>query len=259
MSERSDNPENRRKLLFLFSLVGIILITFIAVLFVSSYLGLLDDLNIPIVSGQSETETHGSIYNNITSQNGITLTSMMKSVELALAENRGSGWSASHPGWYISDARADYADSQGLSQHWTVAFRTDSSIMVAVLNNGVVSNVTIQGLPQDPDATANEADSGNGVAIVEQYPGYNGTAVNPAYRAGKNIFDTGNAMSLALKETGISLPQTSMPFTIVYENDGALAVYTIGYKDTVTSGRSFAVKMDAVSGHIISSARGVSE
>jgi hypothetical protein len=259
MSERSDNPENRRKLFFLFALIGIILIAFIAIVFVSSYLGLLNDLNIPVIGAQDKSEIHDSIYNTITSENGITLTSMIKSLDLVVTGKDGARWSASHPGWYVSDARADYADSQGLSQHWTVALRTDSSILVAIINNGQVSDVTVKDLPQDPAMQANEADSDNDAEIIEQYPGNNGTAINPVNLVGKNIFDTGNAMRLALTETGINLPQTSMPFSIIYENNGAMAVYTIIYKDAVTPQRSFVVKMDAVSGHILSSARGVSE
>ena len=66
-------------------------------------------------------------------------------------------------------------------------------------------------------------------------------------------------MRLALKETGINLPQTSMPFSITYEYKGEIAVYTITYTDAVTPSRSFVVQLDAVTGHILRSDRGVSK
>jgi hypothetical protein len=259
MSAGSDNSENRKKLFFTFGLLGIILIAFIAIVFVSNYIGLLDGIEIPFIGGHAETmaATVDTIHNDITTSNGITLTSMKKSVNLVTATSDGHRWAAANPDWYLYNARADYVNGQGLAQHWTVALQTDSSILVAVLNNGKVSSVVVHDILQDPAATANEADIDGTEEIVEQYPEANTTQTTPRYQP--NIFDTGNAMSLALKETGVSLPQSSMPFSLVYENKDDLAAYTIKYTDAVTPQRSFIVQLDAVTGHILRSDRGVSK
>ena len=157
-----------------FALIGIILIAFVAIVLIANYIGLPDGLSIPFVSGPDHAATtHNSIFDNTTSQNGIVLTSMMRSVDLVVAASGGSKWVASNPGWYLDNARADFADSQGLSQHWTLALRTDTSALVAVINNGQVSSVTVQDIPQSPDATANETDG----EVVEQYPEYNSTTI----------------------------------------------------------------------------------
>jgi hypothetical protein len=256
MSADSNNSENKKKLVFLFALIGIILIAFVAIVLIANYIGLPDGLSIPFVSGPDQAATtHNSIFDNTTSQNGIVLTSMMKSVDLVIAASGGSKWTASNPGWYLDNARADFADSQGLAQHWTLALRTDTSALVAVINNGQVSSVTVQDIPQSPDATANETDG----EVVEQYPEYSSTSITSQNHPGQDIFDTGNAMRLALKETGINLPQTSMPFSITYEYEDEIAVYTITYTDAVTPSRSFVVQLDAVTGHIMRSDRGVSK
>jgi hypothetical protein len=114
-------------------------------------------------------------------------------------------------------------------------------------------------MPQDADVAANETDNDVTGEIVEQYPVNNDTAITPSHWASQNIFDTGNALKLTLKETGVSLPQSSMPFSIAYECKDDLAVYTIKYTDAVTSQRSFVLQLDAVTGHIIRSDRGVSQ
>jgi hypothetical protein len=257
MSAGSDNSEDRKKLYFLIALLGIILIALIAVVFVSNYIGLLDGLNIPIIGGHDEAAaaTVDTIYNDTSTANGVTMTSMKKSVDLVRATGDGQRWTAANPGWDVYNARADYADGQGLAQHWTVALQADTSILVAVINNGQVSSVAIHDMPLDPDASANETDASE--EVIEQYPVYNHTAATPAPRA--NISDTGNAVSLALEETGVSLPQSSMPFSIAYENKYDLAAYTIKYTDAVTPSRSFVVQIDAVTGHILRSDRGVTQ
>jgi hypothetical protein len=256
MSGNTDNSENRKKLYFLFGFVGVILIAFIAVVFVSSYIGLLDDFHIPLLSDNNDKATvdPDAIYGDTSSANGVILTSMKKSVDAVTASGTGSQWLGSNPGWFTYNARADYVNSQGLAQHWTVTLRTDKSILVAVLNNGQVSDVTIYDLPAEPEEDVN--DTGE---IVEQYPAYNGTAIARSHSAYADIFDTGKAMSLAVKETGIAVPQTSMPFAVEYDNKGMPSTYTIYYTDAVTPRNSFVVQLDAVTGHILRSDRGVSQ
>jgi hypothetical protein len=260
MSGSSDNPENKKKLVFLFALIGIILIAFGTIVFIANYIGLPDGLSIPFIGSQnSSATTHDLIYTNFSSENGIVLTSMMKSADLVVAASGGSKWTVSNPGWYLYNARADFVDSQGLAQHWTLAFRADTSVLVAVINNGEVSSITVQDISLSPDVTANGTDNDMPGEVVEQYPEYNDSATPSSRPAGQNIFDTGNAMRLALLETGINMPQTSMPFSITYEYNGEQAAYMITYTDTVTPSRSFVVQLDAVTGHIMRSDRGVSK
>lgn len=66
-------------------------------------------------------------------------------------------------------------------------------------------------------------------------------------------------MKLALKETGVNQPLTSMPFTITYEDNGDKASYTVKYFDAAAPQRSFVVQLDAVTGYISRSDRGVSK
>jgi hypothetical protein len=257
MSASGDNAENKRKLVFLFALIGVILIAFIAIVIIANFVGLPDGISIPIIGDKGQAATaHDLIYNNMTSENGVVLTSMMRSADLVTAASGGAKWTAANPGWYLSSARADYVDSQGLAQHWTLAFQADTSVLVAVINNGEVSSMNVQDLGQSPDAAdATAADAGD---VVEQYPEYNSTQATPI-PAALAIFDTGKAMKLALQETGINLPQSTMPFAITYDNKDGQAVYTIDYTDPATPSRSFVVDLDAVTGHVLRSDRGVSK
>lgn len=260
MSGKGDNDENRGKTFFLLASIVIIVIAFTSIIGLFYYIGILNDFKLPFVSAQNETVsyTQDSLYSNSTTVNGITRISMMKAIDLLLSTERASRWTASNPGWFMFNGRAEYVDGQGLAQRWTLALKTDTSILVAVLMDGEMSSIAVQDLQLDHDTPANETDDQAPGGIIDQYPGYNYSAVTTTH-ARPDIFDTGYAMKLALKETGVNQPLTSMPFTIIYDDKGDKPSYTIQYYDAATPQRSFVVQLDAVTGHIFRSDRGVSE
>jgi hypothetical protein len=258
MSGKGDNAENRRKTFFLLASIGIIAVAFASIIGLFYYIGLLDDIKLPFVSAQNGTEkyTPDSLYSNMTTVNGVTRISMMKAMDVVKTTERASRWTADLPDWFICNGRAEFVDGQGLAQRWTLAMRTDNSILVAVLTNGEIESISVQDLLQVDDTPANETDDQAPGGIIDQYPGYNYSATTTTH-ARDNLFDTGYAMKLTLKETGVNMPLTSMPFTITYDDDGDVATYTIQYVDAVTPSQSFVVKLDAVSGYILRSDRGV--
>lgn len=259
MSGKGDNAENRKKTFFLLGSIVVIAIAFASIIGLFYYIGILNDFKLPFVSAQGEVSyTQDSLYSNSTTVNGVTRISMMKALDLVKSTGDGAGWMAAHPDWYQFNGRAEYVDGQGLAQRWTIALKTDNSVLVAVLINGEAQEIKVQNLLQDQDIPANETDDQAPGGIIDQYPGYNHSIVTKTH-ARPDIFDTGYAMKLALKETGVNQPLTSMPFTIIYDDKVDTASYTIKYYDAASPQKSFIVQLDAVTGLISRSDRGVTE
>jgi hypothetical protein len=237
--------------------LGIVLVVFVAIVWLN---GMLDE---PIVDlsaiglGHRDNSVRdpGDVFSNISYSNGAVRVSMLKAVSDVLQTAQGTDWSSVHPRWYVYSCRSNSVDGSGLSRAWVVSLRADDSMLVATVTDNVVTGVTVYG-SGEPAANGNEEYP---EGSVDQYPdAASGAPINPARKVG-DLLDTGRIMRLVLDETRVSPAQETALFAIDYSDTGELASYTVSFKDEAMPSRSFVVQMDAGSGHILRSDRGVSQ
>lgn len=258
MSGTGGDSGNKKKLLILATAIAAIVVIFAGIILIANWLGTplgVDLSALGLGHKDDGTYTANTIFNNISYSNGAVQISMLKAVENVLQTSQGSDWSREHPNWYVYNCRANNVDGMGLSRTWVVSLKTDASMLVATLSDNTVTNVTIQGTDEIAVNDTVEYPDGS----VDQNPADSGVKASTPVTKLTDLLDTGKIMRITLDETHVSSPAVTAPFIIDYLDNGESARYTISFKDGVTPTRSFVVEVDAHTGHILRSDRGVSQ
>lgn len=172
----------------------------------------------PVVVGPG-----GAVLVNATTIDGITRTSLLRSVSLVHSTGAGAAWFQSNPDAALFMAQANYMDDNGLSRVWSLIFSSANGSLVASVDNGAA-------------AVLSADDNGSG-------------AVSPGTGAG--ILDSNFIVSNATGMKGIIVDATETPFMFVYSDNGSDGIDQLTYTDPADPGQSFVLSYDAQSGELI--------
>ncbi|HEY3274693.1 MAG TPA: hypothetical protein VGJ92_13065 [Methanocella sp.] len=244
-----DNSGNRKKLFLLLASIAAIAVIFLLILFIGALSNSgkngTDNADVsPLPTPYSE-RVSGGIYPAITVIDNVTRVSLARAADTIMAAAEAINWTRNNPGWSLLSAHTESGDSGGRSQYWEFVYTSDTSIMIATVQEG---NVVYTDVSYTSSGQPAEVPDNSTPAEYSQVTGESGNG--NVVTANRNPVDSTVVMSAVLNVNKMDMSPYNTNYIIDY--DGSDRIFTVRYTDLANPAKSFLATVNGDTGNLIS-------